>query len=322
MKNYILGWGLLLCMVNLSNVTHGATLTVSRDGSGDYTSIQKAIDNLRAFTPEPHVLYLKPGVYSEKVVIPTWMTDLSILGEDAESTIVSWNDYSGKVEGMHTFNTFTTLINGNDIYVKNVTFQNNAEPLGQAVALHVEGDRVVFENCRFLGNQDTVYLGREGARQFFLNCYIEGTTDYIFGPSTALFINCHIHSKRNSYITAASTPKNSKFGFVFMDCNLTADIGVDKVYLGRPWRDFAQTVFVNCNMGKHIRPEGWHNWNRPEVESQVVYAEFGSVGEGSSSDNRVSWSKQLTLIEANKYSTSTILSGCDGWNPLLKINKQ
>lgn len=319
MKNYILGWGLLLCMMNISFVVHGATLTVTTDGSGDFSSIQKAIDNLRAFTPEPHVIYLKPGVYKEKVLIPTWMTDLSIIGENAETTVVTWDDYSGKVEGMHTFVTYSTLIGGNDIYVKNITFQNNAEPLGQAVAIHVEGDRVVFENCRFLGNQDIVYLGREGARQFFLNCYIEGTTDFIFGPSTALFKKCDIHSKKNSYITAASTPKVSRFGFVFIDCELTADSDVDKVYLGRPWRDYAQTVFINCVMGKHIRPEGWHNWNRPEVESQVFYAEFGSVGEGSSSDKRVSWSKQLTSKEAKIYSVTNILSGCDNWNPSLEI---
>jgi len=321
MKNIFLSlfWFLVITTVNTSVV--GGTLIVSANGEGDYISIQKAIDNLRAFTPVPHVIYLKPGVYKEKIVIPTWMTELSIIGEDAETTIVTWNDYSGKLDGMHTFNTFTTLISGNDIYVRNVTFQNNAEPLGQAVAIHVEGDRVVFQNCRFLGNQDTVYLGREGTRQFFLNCYIEGTTDFIFGPSTALFQNCHIHSKKNSYITAASTPKNSLFGLVFKDCELTADCNVDQVYLGRPWRDYAHTVFIDCNMGKHIRSEGWHNWNRPEVESQVVYAEFGSVGEGSSPDKRVAWSKQLTLVQASKYSKSNILSGCDSWNPPLGINK-
>lgn len=321
MKNISLGlfWFLVVATVNTSAL--GGTLVVSPNGQGDYTSIQKAIDNLRAFSPEPHTIYLKPGVYNEKVVIPTWMTELSIIGENAETTIISWNDYSGKLDGMHTFNSFTTLISGNDIYVKNVTFQNNAEPLGQAVAIHVEGDRVVFENCRFLGNQDTVYLGREGARQFFLNCYIEGTTDFIFGPSTAFFQNCHIHSKKNSYITAASTSKNSSFGFVFNNCDLTAGSGVDQVYLGRPWRDYAQTVFIDCNMGKHIRPEGWHNWNRPEVESQVVYAEFGSVGEGGSSSKRVRWSKQLTSMEASKYSKSNILSGCDSWNPSLGINR-
>ena len=217
MKNIFLGLFLFLVITTVNTSVVGGTLIVSENGEGDYISIQKAIDNLRAFTPVPHVIYLKPGVYKEKIVIPTWMTELSIIGEDAETTIVTWNDYSGKLDGMHTFNTFTTLISGNDIYVRNVTFQNNAEPLGQAVAINVEGDRVVFQNCRFLGNQDTVYLGREGTRQFFLNCYIEGTTDFIFGPSTALFQNCHIHSKKNSYITAASTPKNSLFGLVFKD---------------------------------------------------------------------------------------------------------
>lgn len=315
MKKYFVRWGLLLCLLNIHFWVYAVTLTVSLNGEGDYTSVQKAIDNLRAFTPEPHTIYLKPGVYIEKVTIPTWITDLNIIGEDAETTIITWNDYSGKVDGMHTFNSYTTLIGGNDVFVKNVTFENNAPMLGQAVAIHVEGDRVVFENCWFLGNQDTVYLGREAARHFFVNCYIEGTTDFIFGPSTALFQNCHIHSKKNSYITAASTPKNSRYGFVFIDCNLTAASEVDKVYLGRPWRDYAQTVFIGCQMGKHIRPEGWHNWSRPEVEAQVVYAEYKSSGEGGNSAHRVKWSKQLTFKEVKNYSVEKILSGFDHWKP-------
>lgn len=150
---------------------------------------------------------------------------------------------------MGTFRTYTLKVEGNSITFKNLTIENNAARLGQAVALHTEGDRLIFINCRFLGNQDTIYTGAKGTRLYFLNCYIEGTTDFIFGPSTALFRNCTIHSKSNSYITAASTPKDVEVGYVFRDCKLTAAPGVDKVYLGRPWRPYAATVFINCEWG-------------------------------------------------------------------------
>ena len=149
---------------------------------------------------------------------------------------------------------------GNSITFRNLTIENNAARLGQAVALHTEGDKLVFINCRILGNQDTIYTGAAGTRLYFADCYIDGTTDFIFGPSTAFFENCEIRSKTNSYVTAASTPKDIAVGYVFKNCRLTADPGVDKVYLGRPWRPYAATVFINCEMGKHIRPEGWHNW--------------------------------------------------------------
>lgn len=151
-----------------------------------------------------------------------------------------------------------------------------------------------------MGNQDTVYTGVGGTRVAFYDCYIEGTTDFIFGSSIAWFQNCEIHSKANSYITAASTPAGQKYGYVFYKCRLTADKDVDKVYLGRPWRPFAATIFMDCELGKHIRPEGWHNWNNAKNEETARYAEYGNKGEGASTKNRVKWSKQLTKKEAAK----------------------
>jgi pectinesterase len=172
--------------------------------------------------------------------------------------------------------------------------------MGQAVALYTQGKQLMFVGCRLLGNQDTVYTGYAGGFLYFKNCYIEGTTDFIFGSSTALFEDCEIHSKRNSYITAASTPKEIAVGYVFNRCRLTAAADVDKVYLGRPWRPYGMTVFMNCELGRHIIPAGWHNWSKVENEKTARYAEYNNTGEGAKSTARVKWSKQLTKKEAEQ----------------------
>ena len=217
---------------------------------------------------------------------------------------------------MGTFRTYTLKVEGTMLTFRNLTIENNAAQLGQAVALHTEGDKLRFLNCRFLGNQDTVYTGRANSRLYFKDCYIEGTTDFIFGPSTALFLDCIIHSKRNSYITAASTPKDVKVGYVFKNCRLTADANVTKVYLGRPWRPYAATVFIGCEMGKHIRPAGWDNWRNPDNEKTARYAEFGNTGDGSSTEGRVKWSGKLKKDEAGLYDDfSYMYSVSDSWNP-------
>ena len=163
-----------------------------------------------------------------------------------------------------------------------------------------------MQNCRLLGNQDTVYTGRAGSRIAFYDCYIEGTTDFIFGPSLAWFENCEIHSKADSYITAASSPAGQKYGYVFNKCRLTAADGVKKVYLGRPWRPFAKTLFMNCEMGSHIRPEGWHNWNNPKNEETAEYSEYKNHGPGATTKGRVAWSHQLSKKEAGKVTIAEV----------------
>ena len=219
------------------------TLVVARDGTGEYRNIQEAVEAVRAFMDYTVTIYIKNGIYKEKLVIPSWVKNVQLVGESAEKTIITYDDHAN-INKMGTFRTYTVKVEGNDITFKDLTIENNAAPLGQAVALHTEGDRLMFVNCRFLGNQDTIYTGTEGARLLFTNCYIEGTTDFIFGPSTALFEYCELHSKRDSYITAASTPQSEEFGYVFKNCKLTAAPGVKKVYLGRPWRPYAATVSV------------------------------------------------------------------------------
>lgn len=290
------------------------TLVVSRDGTGEFRTIDEAIEVCRAFMDYTKVIYVKKGVYKEKLIIPSWLTNITICGEDRDNTIITWDDHANikmpvggldseaavKGKQMGTFRTYTLKVQGSYITLKDITIENNAAKLGQAVALHTEGDHILVQNCRLLGNQDTVYTGVGGTRVAFYDCYIEGTTDFIFGPSIAWFQNCEIHSKANSYITAASTPAGQKYGYVFYKCRLTADKDVDKVYLGRPWRPFAATIFMDCELGKHIRPEGWHNWNNAKNEETARYAEYGNKGEGASTKNRVKWSKQLTKKEAAK----------------------
>ena len=246
-----------------------------------------------------------------------------------KDTIVVARDGSGDyrtlteaMEGIRAFMDYkVTVLVKNGVYKEKVIIpswvQNVDFRLGQAVALHTEGDKLVFINCRFLGNQDTIYTGVAGTRLYFVDCYIEGTTDFIFGPSTALFENCEIRSKTNSYVTAASTPEDIAVGYVFKSCRLTAEPGVDKVYLGRPWRPYAATVFINCEMGKHIRPEGWHNWGKTENERTARYAEYGSKGDGASVAGRVKWAKQLTKKEAAQYDDlNYIYRMCSDWKPV------
>lgn len=295
-------------------------IVVARDGSGDFRNIQDAIESIRAFKPgERTVVYIKKGVYKEKVTVHSWITNVDFIGEDKENTIITYDDHAninipGTAMKMGTFRTHTVLVQGNDITFQNLTIENNAEQKGQAVALHVEGDRVAFFNCNILGNQDTIYTGREQTRNYFENCYIEGTTDYIFGPSTAWFEACQLHCKRDSYITAASTPEYVKFGYIFNNCKITASDKVKKMYLGRPWRQYGMTLFMHCDMGSFMRPEGWHNWGKAENEQTARYYEFENTGEGAAIDKRVAWSKQLTKKEAKEYTLENVMGD---WNPLL-----
>jgi pectinesterase len=240
--------------------------TVAKDGTGDYKYIQDAIDAMRVYPLAPITLYIKNGVYTEKIELPANNTDVTFIGESVEKTIISFSDYSGR--GKHTtFTSYTAKISGNRFMAQNITFANTAGTVGQALALYVDADKAVFKNCRFLGNQDTIFAAGENARQLFQDCYIEGTTDFIFGPSTAVFQNCTIRAKSNSYITAASTTPGKKFGYVFLDCKIIADSGVTKLFLGRPWRAYARTVFLRCELPKQIAPEGWNNWGNPQNES-------------------------------------------------------
>ena len=300
------------------------TIVVARDGTGEFRTIDEAIEVCRAFMDYHKVIYVKNGTYKEKLIIPSWLQNIEICGESVEKTIITYDDHANiqivlgtaepRKQPMGTFRTYTLKIEGNDITLKNITIENNAARLGQAVALHTEGDRLVFVNCRFIGHQDTVYTGVAATRLFFKDCYICGTTDFIFGPSTAWFENCTIESLVNSYVTAASTPKDQPYGYVFNNCRLIAQPEAAKVYLGRPWRDYGYTLFMNCDLGKHIRPEGWHNWEKHR-EQTARYLEYNNRGEGAKTTARVGWSRQLTQKEASKITPANVFRQETSWLP-------
>jgi pectinesterase len=304
---------LILASITIYNSSYSQDLfemTVAKDGSGDFNSIQKAVDACKSFPDKRITIHVKNGVYNEKVVIPSCNNRLSIIGENAEKTIISYGDFFSKINrGRNsTFFTYTLLVEADDFYAENLTIENSAGPIGQAVALHVAGDRCAFRNCRILGNQDTLYTEGLNSRHYFVNCYIEGTTDFIFGAATVLFDDCIIFCKANSYITAASTPEGKKYGYVFLNCKITAMEGVQKVYLGRPWRDFARVTYIRCELGTFIVPSGWSNWAGTTRDKTAFFAEFENRGPGSDISQRVEWSHQLTKEEAGEYTLTKILS--------------
>lgn len=305
-------------------------ITVAQDGSGNYKTIQEAVNSVRDLGKRV-VIHIKKGVYHEKLVVPSWKTLITLSGEDKDNTIITNSDYSGEpiTSGrdmygntkINTFTSFTVLVQGNDFIAENLTIANESGRRGQAVALHIEADRCIIRNCRLLGNQDTLYLTTEHSRELFTDCYIEGTTDFIFGEATVVFRNCIIKSLLNSAITAAATTPRQQYGFVLMNCKLIpADTSIKKVNLGRPWRAYAKTVFLNCNLGNHISPGGWDPWNTdamfPDKDKTAYYAEYKSTGPGASPATRVPWSHQLTDAEAKQYTIKNILGGDDNWNPL------
>lgn len=296
------------------------TLFVARDGTAEFRNIDDAIEVCRAFMEYHKVIFVKKGTYKEKLIVPSWLTNIEICGEDRDNTIITYDDHAnvfipGTDRKMGTFRTYTVRVDGNDITFRNITIENNAARLGQAVALHTQGDRLTFMNCRILGNQDTVYTGGINTRLYFKDCHIEGTTDFIFGPSTAWFENCTILSRTDSYITAASTPQNVEYGYVFNRCKIVAAEGVSKVYLGRPWRPYAHTLFMNCQLGKHILPVGWHNWSNTQNETTARYCEYDNHGEGAATKERAAWTRQLTRKEAAKVTLENVFRQNGGWIP-------
>ncbi|WP_128104072.1 pectinesterase family protein [Paenibacillus sp. DCT19] len=327
--------------------------TVATDGSGDYKTIQAAIDAIPDHSKGRLEIRIKPGVYVEKLHIEKPMVHL--IGEGAEQTIITYDDYALKTfpngELYHTFHSYTVLVGSDDFTAEGLSFVNSAGPgkvVGQALAIYVDGDRAAFRNCRFIGHQDTIFTGplpeqpldrsffggpRDGAerrklRQYYEGCYIEGDVDFIFGSATAVFKDCEIFSKVRvsgtdqakaevqGYVTAASTPEDVKYGYVFIDCDLTSNAPPESVYLGRPWRNYAKVCFLKCWIGAHVKQEGWHNWNKTDAESTVVFAEYNSSGPGKAQAGaRVPWANLLTDEEAAEYTVPLILSGEDDWQP-------
>lgn len=322
------------------------TIAVMQDGTGDFKTITEAFMAAEGMVAEqPLEICVGAGIYKEKLSLEK--NNVTLLGAGADETIITYDDYALYLmpeEGVKrgTFRSYTMYVHGDRFVAKNLTIANTAgfgAKVGQAVALYADGARMKFENCRFLGRQDTLFTaplpptvvewgGFRGPREnaprdngvhYYKNCYIEGDVDFIFGGAAAYFEECQIHSLTrgeaiNGYVTAASTPEGRGYGYVFDRCRFTSDCAPETVYLGRPWRSFAKTVILRSELGAHIKREGWHDWNKEDAKEQCFYAEYDNFGPGAEigkgTSGRVSWSHQLTEKEAETFARECVL---DDW---------
>lgn len=290
---------------------HFADAVVALDGSGDWKSVERAIYKAPQ-KPEGSprwIIRVKHGEYRERAYVQRERGNIRLVGDSAETTVLVEGIHANMIgndgEKIGTFRTPTLQVDGDGFEVHSMTIANDAGPVGQALAVRVDGDRVVFRNCSFKGWQDTVFVNR--GRQYFENCYIEGDVDFIFGGAVSVFDRCRIHCLDDGYITAASTPAEQRYGLVFIDCRITGEASAE-VYLGRPWRAHGQTSFIRTEMSEVVRPVGWHNWTGPEREKTARYEEFGSFGSGGSQAERVGWAKKLSEDEAVSYQVNQIFS--------------
>lgn len=327
---------------------------VSTERAGAYRSISDALaaaDQLYPDTEQPVTIRVDPGEYRERVEIHR--PHVTLVGETADSVRIVGSlgakmpssDGSGVDGTLGTFRTYTVLVDADDVRLENLTIENDAgdgREVGQAIALYADGDRLVVDACCITGRQDTLFLGplpprevkpggfigpkqfapRRVGRQYFRRCRIEGDVDFIFGGARAYFEGCEIRSLNrnmdvNGYVTAASTPEGEPYGFVFHGCSFTAsqDVAPDSVYLGRPWREWAQTVLIDCWLGQHIKREGWWDWNKPAAHERARYA--GAILHGPVGDAAgwVPWAHELDATVAARYSREQVLAGADGWDP-------
>ena len=282
---------------------------VDCNGGGDFTSVQECLDALPSKPTTWRTVTIKEGTYQEKVTVDVYKDKLHIVGEG--DVRIVWDDHSGKtVDGytMSTYDCWTMSVQADEVWMENLTIENSAGRVGQAVALETRGDRIRIENCRLLGNQDTFFTKDYVARIYVKDSYIEGTCDFIFGASTTVFDNCEIHCKQNSYITAASTAERTIYGYIFRNCRISTAPEVTAMYLGRPWKSTGRTVWIECYMPEQIRPEGWHNWGAKDREERSFYAEYKCYGPGADRSKRVPWSHELTDEQAADYTLEKIFA--------------
>jgi pectinesterase len=316
---------LIACItITLCSFSQLNKIIVAQDGTGKYKTVQAALDAIPANNKKPVTIFIKNGVYKEKLRLDSSKSNVAIIGEDKFNTILTYDDHTGKVYpnglAINTQNSASFVVKANNFSLQNITVENNAGfTAGQAVGLEVQGDKATVRNCRIVGNQDILFTSRDNSRQYYEDCYIEGTTDFIFGSATCWFERCHIHSKKNSHVTAASTPKEHMYGYVFNDCVLTGDTTLNKVSLGRPWRPYAAVVYLHCYIDKDIMPEGWANWNNTESYKTARYAEYKNYGPGANTSQRVQWSKQLSDDEARRYTLKNVFGD---WKPDVKYSVQ
>ncbi|WP_256010733.1 pectinesterase family protein [Desertivirga xinjiangensis] len=311
--------GIAILLLNFGVAIAASTekydFVVDQNGTGNFKTVQEAINAVPDFRKTQTTIFIKNGVYKEKLVLAGSKRNVKFIGENVNKTILTYDDWAQKKntfgEEKGTSGSSSFYVYGDGFSAENISFQNTSGPVGQAVAIWVASDKAFFKNCRFLGFQDTLYTFGKGSRQYYKDCYIEGTVDFIFGSSTAWFENCDIFCKKSGYITAASTPDTLKYGYVFNKCRIVGE-GEGSFYLGRPWRPFAKTVFMNCDMGKVIKAEGWNNWGKESNEKTTYYAEYNNRGPGFSPSKRVTWAHILNDEQAKEYTLFNVMSG---WQP-------
>ncbi|MBE6340451.1 MAG: pectin esterase [Bacteroidales bacterium] len=284
-------------------------IVVAQDGTGDFFTIQEAINAVPDYSKNRRTtIMIRGGVYKEKVIVPESKLNLSIVGQSGAT--ITYDDYASRKnkfgDECSTSGSASFYVYADNFYCENLTFENTAGRVGQAVACFVSSNGAHFVRCKFLGNQDTLYTYGDSDCQKYEDCYIEGTVDFIFGKATCYFKNCEIRSLAAGYVCAPATPENRKYGYVFDNCRLTAAEGVNNVYLARPWRPYAQAVFINCEMDDHIKPEGWNNWGKQSNEKTAFFAEFNTRGKGANAKARAKWSHQLE--NADRYSEKLVLT--------------
>jgi pectinesterase len=322
---------LVLAILIFPLLAAGKTIRLAADGSGDFKTINEAIAALPDHATERTVIHLKAGTYQGPVIVPKGKTHVTFEGEGTDKTILTYdrNVRDPIPAGSDKFNPGVQVV-GDDFHAEHLTVQNTSGDHGQALALRIDGDRASLEDCRIVAWQDTLMVNN--GRQYFKNCTIAGRVDFIYGSGTAVFDHCEIHSRNGGHVTAASTPQDHPWGFVFLDCKLTGDATAwdpattnpattqkakvtPKADLGRPWRPYGSVTFVRCEMGPHIKPEGWNNWGKTTNEQTARYAEYKCTGPGADRSKRVPWAKELTDEQAAELTVAKLLGGNDHWDP-------
>ena len=284
---------------------------VAQDGSGDFISVQQAINAVPDFRKKQTRIFIRNGYYFEKIIIPDTKDSLILIGEDKFKTILSYNNFASRPSGvgdqLGTSGSASIYISSANFMAENLSFENSAGPISQAVAVIVRSDKARFINCRFLGFQDTLYTHKVGSKQYYKNCYIEGTVDFIFGFSTTFFDECELFCKNSGYIAAPSTPQQSASGYVFYRCDIKGE-NTQSHYLGRPWRPYGQVAFISCEMSDVVIPEAWNNWGKVSNEKTAIFSEYKNRGKGGNEQNkRAKWSVTLSEKQAKKLNKENVL---------------
>jgi pectinesterase len=303
--------------VSLAGFAQTKRVVVAQDGSGTYRTVQAALDAVPKSSSTITTIFIKKGTYKEKLNLAKKQNFVRLVGEDLTTTVLTYDDYNGRAsatgEPLSTSDASSFRMFGNDFSAENLTFENTAGTIGQGPAMWVYGDKASFKNCRFLGNRDTLYPYGYGSRQYYKNCYIEGTTDFILGAATAWFEDCTLFCKAGgTVIMAASTPDSIRYGFVLQRCKIVGDAPANSYFIARPWKPFAKTVLLNCELSAAIKPTGWDHWGKESNKQDAFFGEFKSLGPGAAPKARMLWSHQLTQQQAAFYTRESVLSG---WEP-------